>query len=573
MIRILLAFLVMCAFAVGLAWFADRPGELSVVWLGHEVETTFLFAATAIILLCLLSVIIWAVIRRLFGTPAAITDFFRSRRQRIGYEALSKGIIAIGSGDKAAALTHAKKANKLLTNEPLTLLLKAQTAQLKGEMEASKNAYEAMLQNPDTEVLGLRGLYLLAQQNEDEDAEKFYAERAAQLKPNLTWASEAILGLHSAHGSWEKAEQVLEDRRRFKLIDKSEEARKKAVLLTARAIEGEDQEPEKALELALSAHKLAPELVPASVVAARILSDKGDLRKASRVLEKTWDLSPHPDIAEVYGAARSGDAPLDRLKRVKTLVKNSASRNLAKLAIAEAAVEAQAWDEALSSLEDIDSGELTMRACALTARAHEGLGDMGRAREWFSKAVRAKRDPVWVADGYVSDQWSPVSPITGELDAFEWKVPLERIGSLPDKDEDFEDAADLDDDIVEIKLDPKESPGDETPVIDVEPAKISTTKEQEKEDVNEQAKEGAVQSMSDDAPQDAPKDESPQKIKTALSGARQEKARKAAEKKLGEDLVSPPQPDDPGPDGPAEAIDHHKNKNEQKGFFGRLFGG
>jgi HemY protein len=99
MIRILLAFLVMCAFAVGLAWFADRPGELSVVWLGHEIETTFLFAIAVIILLCLLSVIIWAVIRRVFGTPAAITDFFRARRQRIGYDALSKGIIAIGSGD------------------------------------------------------------------------------------------------------------------------------------------------------------------------------------------------------------------------------------------------------------------------------------------------------------------------------------------------------------------------------------------------------------------------------------------------------------------------------------------
>ena len=34
------------------------------------------------------------------------------------------------------------------------------------------------------------------------------------------------------------------------------------------------------------------------------------------------------------------------------------------------------------------------------------------------------RDPAWTADGLVSDKWLPVSPATGRLDAFQWKVPL-----------------------------------------------------------------------------------------------------------------------------------------------------
>ena len=51
------------------------------------------------------------------------------------------------------------------------------------------------------------------------------------------------------------------------------------------------------------------------------------------------------------------------------------------------------------------------------------FGDDGRIREWLARAVKAPRDAAWVADGHVSDHWAPVSPVTGKLDAFEWKVP------------------------------------------------------------------------------------------------------------------------------------------------------
>ena len=44
------------------------------------------------------------------------------------------------------------------------------------------------------------------------------------------------------------------------------------------------------------------------------------------------------------------------------------------------------------------------------------------------RAVRALHDPAWTADGYVSDRWRPVSPVTGRLDAFQWQTP---VASLP----------------------------------------------------------------------------------------------------------------------------------------------
>jgi HemY protein len=62
------------------------------------------------------------------------------------------------------------------------------------------------------------------------------------------------------------------------------------------------------------------------------------------------------------------------------------------------------------------------------AEIEEAEGDVGRSREWLARAMRAAPDPVWTADGVVSEHWLPVSPVTGRLDAFQWKVPIAEIG-------------------------------------------------------------------------------------------------------------------------------------------------
>ncbi len=45
------------------------------------------------------------------------------------------------------------------------------------------------------------------------------------------------------------------------------------------------------------------------------------------------------------------------------------------------------------------------------------------------RAVRAAHDPAWTADGYVSDRWRPVSPVSGRLDAFQWVTPVAALPS------------------------------------------------------------------------------------------------------------------------------------------------
>ena len=79
-------------------------------------------------------------------------------------------MIALGAGDRAAAMRAAIQARKSLPNEPLTHLLRAQAAQLAGDRTTARRIFEAMLASPDTEQLGLRGLFLEAQREDEIDA-------------------------------------------------------------------------------------------------------------------------------------------------------------------------------------------------------------------------------------------------------------------------------------------------------------------------------------------------------------------------------------------------------------------
>src|SRR3954464_7380110 len=97
------------------------------------------------------------------------------------------------------------------------------------------------------------------------------------------------------------------------------------------------------------------------------------------------------------------------------------------LAVARAALDAREFATAREVLTPL-LGAPTQRVAMLMAELEQLEGDEGRAREWMGRALNAARDPAWTADGYVSERWLPVSPVTGRLDAFEWKVPVTELG-------------------------------------------------------------------------------------------------------------------------------------------------
>lgn len=429
MIRILLFILGVVAMAIGLAWLADRPGTVTAEWLGYQVETSALVGALAVVGVIVLLMLIWAVLRYLFTRPAAVAAYVRERRRQQGYDALSRGLLAIGVGDRGLAQRYAGIAGRNLPREPLTALLRAQAAQLKGDRAAARRAFEAMLDRPETQLLGLRGLFLEARRSNDNEAARALAEQAVKRDPKLAWGVNALFDMQARAGDYDGALSTLTIARRNGHVEADAALRRRAVLLTAEAQAAEASDPDKALALASEALRLAPSLVPAAEIAGRILASKGESRQASRLIARTWKLSPHPDLALVYAYAKPGEPPRERVKRVKHLASLTPGDFEGQIAIANAAIEAHEWEEARNALPPYLDDRPSARICTLMARIEAGeLGDKGREREWLARALRAPRDRAWISDGYVSDRWLPVSPVTGVVDACEWKAPVDAIG-------------------------------------------------------------------------------------------------------------------------------------------------
>ena len=426
MVRLVVYLLSIALIASGLAWLEDRPGTLQIVWQGYDVETS-VFRAVMILAAVVASVVfLWSVFHALWNSPAAIGHRMMRQRQKKGLDALSGGLIAIGAGDSALASRFALQARKTLPHEPLTHLLRAQSAELAGDRAAARRIYEAMLASPETEQLGLRGLFLEAQREGAGEAARQFASRALKANPKLGWSSNALFEQQCKQKDWTAALATLEHAKKGGHIAKPAADRKRAVLLAARAVGAEDDTPDKALAWALEAHALAPDLVPAAALSGRILASRGNTGKAAKVLQKTWTKSPHPDLAAVYAYARTGDSTRDRLDRVRQLAALNPHSIESPIAVATTATEARMYDEARRALDPLLTDRLTQRVAMLMARIEAGEnGEKGRVREWLARAMNAARDPVWMADGVISDHWEPISPVDGRLDAFQWRVPVE----------------------------------------------------------------------------------------------------------------------------------------------------
>jgi HemY protein len=432
MYRIIL-FLLLIAFAGwGAAWVADQPGEVLLSWGGWRAHPPLPVFVLLVGIVIVAAILAWTILLALWRLPERIRRNRRERRHARGRHAITQGLLAIGHGDSSAARQHADVARRHAADDPLALLLHAQSAQLDGDREGARRAFHAMAERKDTRLLGLRGLFIEAQRADDPVAAVGIAEEALKLAPASTWASHAVLGFRCARGDWNGALAILDNNLASGLIDKPAYRRQRGVLLTARALELEKVDRDLSRDSVMEAVKLAPTLVPAAVLASKYQSEAHQVRRSMRIVEAAWLAHPHPDLADAYAHVRLGDSARQRLVRVETLAAKAPGHLEGALAVARAAIDAAEFARAREVLAPFVAAPTQRVAMLMAEIERTEHGDSGRARAWTLRAVRALHDPVWTADGYVSDRWRPVSPVSGRLDAFQWQMPLAALPS--DKD-------------------------------------------------------------------------------------------------------------------------------------------
>jgi len=422
-VRILLWFAGLSAVALVAAWLADHPGAVVVDWGSYRIETSAA-VTTALFLFLLLGLV---VIGRLIRWVAQGSPKVRESWRRRGYQALTRGLVAVAEGDGGNARRHAKRAGSLIKEEqPLTSVLLAQAAQLDGDEQAARRHFTRMLDNPDTEFLGLRGLIVDANRRGDTGEALKLARRAQDCRPGSPWILNTLFELETREGLWQDAQQTLARSTRKKLVSPVDAKRRKALVLYQRAREDADAgEDEAALDSALRASGFAHDFVPAAVLAAR-LAARSRPRKAARVIERTWRVAPHPELAIAYAEIYAADLPARRVKRFVRLAGMNPSHPQSHLAVADAAVAAGLWGVAWNNLQPLveSDGATSAQACRLMAvYKRDGNGDPTAAEDWDRRALASDEMQVWrcVDCGHEGPLWEPICPGCNGFDTQVWR--------------------------------------------------------------------------------------------------------------------------------------------------------
>ncbi len=467
MTRLITYILLSLAITLGITWLLAVPGTLQIDLAGYRMQPPIGVSALVLLAVILLSIFIWSLVRRLVSAPKFLQAIAARRRKDHGVEALSNSVIALQAGDAQKARQLAREARIKLPQNAAAQLLEARAELALGQWGQAREQYRALIDNPKTTLAALSGLYEQAKAQKRDDAALTFAQKAYSISPQLDWASDAIFEQYNNQADWLASLKIVNDEPGRTKEEKQNKKRRLAVLHTAIAKDNEASNPSDALDNARIALKLLPDFIPAALIAARLYSNKGELRKASSLLRRVWRATSHPHIALLFANAQPGISPTERLKRITDLISLPPSKQSSAIIVAQIAIEAKSWATARDALSGYINNSPTQATCVAMAKIEEGQNaDQGRARQWLARAVSATPDPVWVADGITAMEWAPVSPITGKLDRFEFKVPTSALGS---DDPQFEQLQTLETDQDEIN--PSENPppnSDKKPLLEQE---------------------------------------------------------------------------------------------------------
>ena len=269
-------------------------------------------------------------------------SYRRERRRRAGYRALTRGMVAVAAGDPDEA--------------PCSRRAKCQAAaycsRRKRHSSAATNLlqkiFTTMLDRPETEFLGLRGLVNQALREGDRTTALRLAGRAVTLSPKTRWASLSLFELEVRDGRWEAARDTLAQAVKHRVIAPAAARHHRGVILYEKSLFALSQ-GDRRRALALAAQGAGADLPPAAALRARMLLEEKRMRRAARAVEQAWRTTPQPQLAQGLGAIWENDPP--RAWRFERLAASNPSARESHIALAEAALAAQLWGEARRHLE------------------------------------------------------------------------------------------------------------------------------------------------------------------------------------------------------------------------------
>ncbi len=422
--RILLYVVLIAAVSLVAVWVAEQPGDVRLIWRGYLVESSVSMLFVLVMACAVLLAFAYQVLNFVLSSPRLIQTTRRNRFRENAYRSLTRGMVAVAAGDIKAAKRAVRGTEGFLSGSPLHLLLTAQAAQLEGNELLARESFKAMLTDPESEFLGLRGLLVQSLRKGDKKTALALARRAFEINPRAEWVLTNLIDLETVAGNWPDAEQSVIAAQRANGIKPENARRRRAVLLYQRAQVALDQGDEKAArDLAKRSANLKADFVPAVVLASKLLASAGRLRRARKLIARAWQSAPHPELSAVLVEISKPLNDLSRIKILEPLMSLKPGNMEGHLALASASLDASLWGAAREHLGEAAKGIPDQRLYRLMARLEEGENQNdAAARQWLLKASRAPSEPAWKCRecGEISNNWVIQCYSCEGVDSFEW---------------------------------------------------------------------------------------------------------------------------------------------------------
>ena len=409
--RRVVTFLVAAAVLIGIAWWlAGLPGSVGGTVGDLTITLPTPWALVGLVVLFAVAYLLVRLVAMVVRLPSRSRRMAGERARRGGDQAVTRTLLALASGDSAAAMKEAGRSRALLGDTPQTLLLAAYAGRQAGQVAEADAAFTLLAGRKDAAFLGLRGLLQSAVARGDEPAARALSQRAEEVNPGAPWLRAERARLASRDGDWKQA------------LELSGPGDPLAALGTAASDAATDTG--EARRLAKQAWQADPGFTPAALAYARRLREAGREKRAQEVLRGSWAKAPHPALAEA--ALEGSTDPTVRAWRFGALASAAPNHPESYFLRAQLELEKGNLPQARREADAAQSLGLDQRRVwRLMATIADREGDTEAAASAARRAADADPDPHWRCGrcGTIHDAWRPKCEACGAIGEITWGEP------------------------------------------------------------------------------------------------------------------------------------------------------
>jgi len=377
-----------------------------------------------------LAIIILLVIflqRIFFFFQKSLIKFNSNKKQKAyerGYHSFLQGMVALANKDFKKVISETKNVDKSFQNKSLGLLLRSEMLKIEKKFHDLYEVYEEMLNDPNTKLLGLRGLMEENLRTQDYHHAFIYGEKLFAINPNIDKLYDTLINIIGRTKNWQKLLEINEKSLKKKIISKNIYLTNKSIAFYEIAKIKKDSSIEESISLVEKAIKFRENFIPYLCFYVDLLINTNNAEKAKKVLKKSWSSSPHPELKiEIKKLASKMKISLQELS--KFITTNTYNHPESKKLLAESFIQNEKWDEARNTIKSLLEHKPEKEICLLMAKIEEGIsGDPQKINSWISRSNLGKEKKIWICQisGITQNEWSSVSS-SGHFNSLKWQYP------------------------------------------------------------------------------------------------------------------------------------------------------